>query len=120
MNYTTLEQSKKLIEAGLDPEAADLRYIENYPIVFENSIGLQKGDIPCWSLGQLIELIGLQGTESIEFNIYNTTTKEYEELNGKHRVELNLTNWYKPFFGEDYVDCLVQAVIWLNEKEETK
>ena len=95
MNHTTLEQSKKLIELGLDPSSADLWYAERYegkhtpegmyytekepytyylsltkPSEGNCSIDYIK-DIPCWSIGALIELI----PESI-----NDNTPCYAEL----------------------------------------
>lgn len=73
MNYTSIEQSKKLLELELSPESADMHYlIENFvtqPII-KIEIGYNKeeeqecinGDftpdyIPCWSVGALLELM---------------------------------------------------------------
>jgi hypothetical protein len=70
MNYTTLEQSKKLIELGLDPNTADMNYrycicklIDEVPVE-DWLVGIGKPfdecadpQIPCWSLGALIELM---------------------------------------------------------------
>jgi hypothetical protein len=67
MNYTTIEQSKELVEAGLDPNSADMHIIdwrtekEGY---YDTSLCYSKWDaehvrgyFPCWSIGALIELM---------------------------------------------------------------
>ncbi len=64
--YTTIEQSKKLLELGLDPSTADMMYRE-----YETVIGDDYGyaykiqpfyssnidDIPCWSLAALLDVL---------------------------------------------------------------
>lgn len=64
MNYTTVEQSKKLLEFGLNPETADMwwtplnwQLTEYYVEVKQDGIGTPKNPIPCWSLGALLELM---------------------------------------------------------------
>lgn len=76
IHYTTIGQSKKLIELGLDPLTSDMCYsftgehIEDAKDEdFSVSVGLASAirynlfsyrygyDIPCWSLGALIELM---------------------------------------------------------------
>jgi hypothetical protein len=64
MNYTTIEQSKKLLELGLNPESADMwwtplnwQLTEYYVEVKQDGIGTPKNPLPCWSLGALLELI---------------------------------------------------------------
>lgn len=63
LGWCSIEQSKKLIEAGLDPNTADMYYdlidepeLYGYPHTpyREDDIGMFH---PCWSLGTLIELI---------------------------------------------------------------
>ena len=46
---TTIEQSKRLLDAGLDPESADMKHIR-----FDD-------EIPAWSLSRLIDLIAETG-----------------------------------------------------------
>lgn len=77
---TTIEQSKRLMEAGLDPESADMCYIEEiitngigcisykhtwseYPCVdtHEESEGPEPVSLPAWSLSRLIDLIAETG-----------------------------------------------------------
>lgn len=68
--YTTIEQSKKLAEFGLNPETADMCYFIDYKE--SNKFGINKysvqidtygflvhepDNIPCWSLAALLELM---------------------------------------------------------------
>lgn len=65
---TSFEQSKKLIELGIDPDTADMGYlwwmdtetkkegIDEIPTVL-NGLPLEKCDIPAWSLTALINLM---------------------------------------------------------------
>ena len=100
MNHTTLEQSKKLIELGLDPSSADLWYAERYegkhtpegmyytekepytyylsltkPSEGNCSIDYIK-DIPCWSIGALIELIPESIKEDDSSRVDNSHSSE--------------------------------------------
>lgn len=69
--YTTIEQSKKLLELGLNPKSADMYYfLDPTPLgnIYTPSLMFiekhlksripeyDEGDIPCWSLGALTEI----------------------------------------------------------------
>jgi len=66
-HYTTIEQSKKLLELGLNTETADMCYPMLYNRAIDgggkrisNHAELYKPigeDKPCWSLGALMELM---------------------------------------------------------------
>lgn len=58
--FTTIEQSKKLLELGLPADSADCYYLygygeEGYSYSEEPYVGFPdtKDDIPCWSVGRL-------------------------------------------------------------------
>lgn len=63
MNFTTIEQSKALIEAGLNPDTADMLFIKQIRDTDEVFIPElrydeeEDVDFPCWSIGALIELL---------------------------------------------------------------
>lgn len=67
MNYTSIEQSKKLLELGLSPESADLKFKYDYNehrcveipmmVIVPNWDDEYNKDIPCWSLSALLELM---------------------------------------------------------------
>lgn len=61
---TSIEQSKKLIELGIDVNTADMYYpnrvgIDNYalPIEYKNGLPLLSQEIPAWSLVALLGVI---------------------------------------------------------------
>ena len=61
-NFTTPEQSKKLLELGVPADSADLYYQDygSIPMVvwtLTQSRDLRRGILkPCWSVGRLIEI----------------------------------------------------------------
>ena len=63
-HYTTIEQSKKLLELGLSAESADMWYeridheLTEYSCnpLLKSDAALYKG-LPCWSLGALLEVM---------------------------------------------------------------
>ena len=77
MNYTSIEQSNKLLELGLSPESADMTYcaitegmrermiIKDWQVnigldiaIKENRFSYKNGYVvPCWSLGALLEVM---------------------------------------------------------------
>lgn len=60
MNYTTIEQSKKLLELGLNPNTADMVYWMGEYITHSYSECQHKEEqIPIWSVGALLELMPL-------------------------------------------------------------
>lgn len=66
-HYTSIEQSKKLLELGLSPESADMLWYLvtlNEPATlmvkcWAGSLQWQENDLvlPCWSLGALLEVM---------------------------------------------------------------
>ena len=60
-NFTTPEQSKRLLELGVPADSADMRYVTKFDIAPCVNIGFfgTNYDIstPCWSVGRLIEII---------------------------------------------------------------
>lgn len=70
-NYTTPEQSKKLLELGVPADSADCVYelkqvgtkmiMSSIPDIIPNTMKLTWNDkrIPCWSVGGLIEILNI-------------------------------------------------------------
>lgn len=67
LGWTTLKESKQLVEMGLPVETADMYWTPDANIVVPTSyitktdnetlIPAYKGAIPCWSLGALVQLL---------------------------------------------------------------
>lgn len=98
-HYTTIEQSKKLLELGMNPESADMLWeqhtFDRSPYVTVKpwttkgkSIGAHI--IPCWSLGALLKLIDGIITEDgglfsfMLWNHYNGWSIQCELLDYNH------------------------------------
>ena len=69
MNYTTIEQSKKLLELGLSPESADMHYWPlpvDLPTTYSTAVVVEKPskeDLPCWSLASLMNILSKKALE---------------------------------------------------------
>lgn len=109
-NYTSLEQSKQLIAAGLDPKTADMHYkeyhiddkreIDEFPHVNHYSTNVVNYVHPCWSVGALIAAINSDYTFGLAKD-----EKTYSCLIAGM--------WFR---GESLVDMLVDKVLWLLEE----
>ena len=79
-SYTDIEQSKKLIESGIDKTTSDMHYekdsLENYysPIPLIGKYSEMHNQFPCWSLAALLGFIPNYKLSS-EHN-YHTCTAE--------------------------------------------
>lgn len=91
MNYTTLEQSRKLIELGLDPKTADLWLTEFQQMKIVGWESVPDGEktvsvsfckperlatasyafTPCWSTDALLAVIPHTGFDGIELTNYS-------------------------------------------------
>lgn len=104
---TTIEQSKRLLEAGLDPRSADMKHtrlvIESdgdgyFSIGPRNNYHIESGrakfedEIPAWSLSRLIDLIADNGipmnygpmTDSKKVLEHAVNALEYQLLYANH------------------------------------
>lgn len=136
-HYTTIEESKKLLEIGIPVESADMYYcysmdikIEEFdydetPTIIDDVNKADVYDIPCWSLNALLELM----PKSIN---------KYDELNRCNKnYSINLFRSYYHccsysfgpslkeenhdnlccFGEENWIDAVVKTIIWLKEQK---
>ena len=133
--YTTIEQSKKLLELGLDPSAADMCYQywdknNDIPVSISYTDGVNmikqtasydvsynkklEALIPCWSLAALIELmpktIISEGCCCYLFIDVNNISFDY--LSGF--AQFNSIN------ADTLLDAAVENVKWLIEQGHIK
>ena len=120
---TSLEQSKKLLELGIDRNTADMyhHYDEDFgqfdlPQIIDDGEGsfnthhiLFPKDIPAWSLTALLEVL----PDELEEGYYLTLNKEgkeycccYEDNNG---------NSFKHTFADNPVDACYEMILKLHE-----
>lgn len=63
MNYTSKEQSKRLIELGLSKDTADMFYPDTNELSEIRALPRciefvdDKAELPCWSVGALLEIL---------------------------------------------------------------
>ncbi|MBP3732432.1 MAG: hypothetical protein J6I84_04225 [Bacilli bacterium] len=109
---TSLEQSRKLLELGLDPSTADFQYINGDPEnLHPNSDKHDEDDIVAWSLGALKKQIpvGIKVQDKTElFTCHNRIDGTWVYSFGD----------YIQFTGSD-IDAAYKTVAWLLKKDET-
>ena len=124
---TSLEQSQKLIELGIDIKTADMDYIPftNNPQEYDCIINVwnnehEKDWIPAWSLTALIELMPYH---IIENNI-RYAFKQYKGYNSQgetYRFEY-VSNFgitlYETYYLNNLVDAAFEMVCWLKENKK--
>lgn len=128
MNYTTTEQSKKLVELGLNSESADMwwlyipaqgkhiamMYEEPDPHYFARmeSYGIKDAAIPCWSLGALLEVMPEIFEDENDRGCNPTLSKGYDTdmWHCLYRSTIYITDWYK-----SPTDAAFEMVAWLLE-----
>lgn len=124
MNYTTIEQSKALIEAGLNPETADCCWIisrdnckqEPFELAKnENTLWLYPMDkirgnlsdymLPCWSLAALLD------------NIPQVKIDSIKQYNKKHWrcCAYFASDWHDSGWYDNPVDACYEMILKLKE-----
>lgn len=125
MNYTTLEQSRKLVECGLPQETCDMCYIENpvgeyritaYPMVecavLRDARGSNADLYPSWSVGILMDMlpdeIEYQGTYCyLSFSKTHISYEGCDSYDSFYKIQL--------FYESDkpFIELLIDTVCWL-------
>ena len=112
---TSLEQSKKLMELGIDRKSSDMYYWCGSDL----RIGGHKAqdeelDIPAWSLSALLELI----PDKISINnesYYLSFTKKSVEFRGTITWDGQKT---KSFEMDNILDAAFEMICWLKENNK--
>lgn len=137
---TSLEQSKKLIELGIDENTSDMVYLKSY---FEDDYNLLVGSyhegyaekdnetlvpvfdehIPAWSLSALLELMPpylFEFERGIDLNIYpNLSGKAWHCSYMPNAVENMKNDKFKQITsGDNLVDAAFEMVCWLLENKK--
>ena len=85
MVCTSIEQSNRLIELGINPKTADMGWFKAYslreeiykPYIIGYKLENHQSDIPAWSIYKLIEIISIDITFKNEFIVINNNTKMF-------------------------------------------
>lgn len=124
--YTTIEQSCKLIELGLDPRTADMFYATEFGTLIAEPPYEVEGYEPCvpftpaWSLAALLELMPACINDDNDFLVIE-----------KDETYLNEPIWrvsYKHYIKEDtivernapLINAAFETVCWLIEQGHIK
>lgn len=126
-HYTTIEQSKKLVELGLNAETADMFYSRRPTGKSEYNIFpdfkpegrlevFTKVDLPCWSLGALIDIMPAMilkrekpfNLRIYKIDMYHVCYKSHHNLNEV---------WFSK---ENLLDAAFEMVVWLLENNYIK
>lgn len=129
-HYTSIEQSKKLLELGLDSESADL-YYSRYGIELSsnkvvdkkvlvgslevNTKRLSEEDIPCWSVGALMELM-----PKIRTNYGIMRPKSVKEEGSRFKYRFYYEAKYYTDLKETVIDACYEMIVWLLENDYIK
>lgn len=113
---TSLEQSQKLIELGIDVNTADMDYIQfaNDPKVYDCVINIYNNEheddwIPAWSLSALLALTPVLDIDGEPVFFWLTT---------------GLETWYAEyvnvamFDASNPIDAVYEMVCWLKENKK--
>ena len=121
-HYTSIEMSKKLLELGLSPDTADMHYLK---IIRENDVRYipelllddNEYDIPCWSLGALLELMPKIQEDEDDGGCYPNLCKGWDndQWHCVYRSSIHITKWY-----DNPIDAAFEMVCWLLENEYIK
>lgn len=131
-HYTTIEQSKKLLELGLSPESADWHYhydfdfdeLETCPTFTEEDdhYVLFPQDIPCWSVGVLMELMkSTSDWSSFLTFILDTYDNKGEHLTNVWRLTFETKHYTiaqivrKDIYKDNIIDACFEMVCYLLE-----
>jgi hypothetical protein len=135
-NFTTFKQSEALVEAGVNPETADMRYNPNFFIHDEvelvpymDKFGRHlDGCYPCWSVARLLALL----PDHITVCETGRTRKQYHlEISKYEPWDYGVCYVYgfypdesvlKETGGENLLDALVEMLCWVmdNHYEDTE
>lgn len=119
MNYTTIEQSKHLLELGLTPESADCMWEQHnveHPYItvkphttLGRSIGCSA--ISCWSVGALVKVIPLSMLTQHLNKRWQVILKWNQQDDGKFTKSKEY---------DEPIDACYEMVVWLLENNYIK
>ena len=119
---TSIEQSKKLIELGIDVNSADMVFHKNLDGTYNLRVvdNVLKYDIPAWSLSALLELMPsylFEFERGIDLNLYPAINHKTWLCSYMPNVIENMkTDKFKQITHADsLVDAAYEMIIWLKE-----
>ena len=124
---TTVEQSNKFIELGIDVNTADMRweaesvdFNRKIPIQYEErpKVGFLKPYLPAWSLSALM---GLLKYEIVDKETGHSLCLEMNKCDDEYHLyyydKWEFVSDIETDFYDDFVDACVDLIIQLKEKD---
>lgn len=115
LGWTTLEESKRLLDAGLSPDTADMYSWCGRDIrIGGYKVQDKEFDIPCWSLGNLIsllpEVIYIHNGGNYFLAMNNKSIQYYSKENYKHEI------YFESVITQVLIESVVNLIIYLLEQ----
>ena len=105
-NFTTPEQSKRLLELGVPADSADMYYhLANYQYYVRDEFSIKQNDFfefyknifyPCWSVGRLMEIFDICCYSETDVN------EKWENYNELHKGQTYI-NYIMYVFDHNYM-----------------
>ena len=129
MNCTTIEQSRRLIELGLNPETADLCYVavtnKQQPqadsLIVRQNYSFQKNDVPAWSMEALLEAMpqsirhwDANCWKTYDLNLFRSYYHCCSYSFGPSLKEENHDNLIC-YGGDSWIEAVYKVMIWCFE-----
>jgi len=117
LGWTTIEESRRLVEAGLNPETADMHYTlsedESYYILYaDNEVAHDSIRIvPCWSLGALLRLMPEIHGERPKLDTSSISTDKYYVEYPYHERTKDV--WYSTDLCSTPIWAACDMILWL-------
>ena len=122
-HYTTIGESKKLLELGLNPETADMCYDEDYwaeNIAYRNiALNDRNEYLPCWSLCALSEMLPEDITDS-EDNYPLVISKSNKGWSVSYSTPYYRNYGVYEECGETLIEAVYGMIVWLIENDYIK
>lgn len=122
--YTTIEQSRKLIELGIDVNTADMFYdnpdlLNNPPeIIVNHNYPFNDSDIPCWTTEALLDILDetIVTNEEDEYTLHfgKDGTSYYMHYEDAYRSMNNIIDELD-FCCSTLLNCAFEMIVKLKE-----
>ena len=106
-NFTTIEQSKRLLEIGIPADSADMYYhLANHQYYVRDEFSIKQHDFfefyknifyPCWSVGRLIEIITICREEIYTRLLFSRVDDHTNIENLIHYISAEIENGHIDF-----------------------
>lgn len=122
---TSLEQSKKLIELGIDVSTADMFWHRKMDGTYSLRVDdiMLKFDTPAWSISALLNLMPpylFEFERGIDLNIYPSLNGKAWHCSYMPNAVVNIKNdkFKQITTGDNLIDAAFEMVVWLKKNKK--